>query len=129
MSYAIFWMRLRAEKRLREGKVVDSMWGLATEPLQSSEENFAKATQESEVINAAAGTAAAVYGGPAGAAAYAAWSTYRRTGNADIALRAGILAAVTSQMGTSVAKSDKGTQGTAKSPRFSVSRHTSQQTA
>jgi hypothetical protein len=100
-----------ADKRLRDGKVVDSMWGLATEPLQSTEENFAKATQESKVINAAAGTAAAVYGGPAGAAAYAAWSTYRTTGNADMALRAGVLAAVTSQMGTSVAQMPAGTTG------------------
>src|ERR1700757_2916104 len=87
------------------------MWGLATEPAQSGEENFAKATQESEVINAAAGSAAAVYGGPAGAAAYAAWSTYRRTGNADMALRAGILAGGTSQLGSSVAKMPAGTTG------------------
>jgi hypothetical protein len=100
-----------AGKRLRDGKVVDSMWGAATEPLKSSEENFAKATQESELLNTAAGTAAAVYGGPAGAAAYAAWSTYRRTGNADMALRAGVLAAVTSQMGTSVAQMPAGTTG------------------
>jgi hypothetical protein len=28
------------EKRLREGKVVDSMWGLATEPLQSNEKKL-----------------------------------------------------------------------------------------
>jgi hypothetical protein len=47
-----------ALKRLRDGKVVDAWWGLATEPVKSSEENFAKATQESEVINAAAGSAA-----------------------------------------------------------------------
>jgi hypothetical protein len=100
-----------AAKRLRDGKVVDSMWGLATEPLKANEENFAKATQESKVINAAAGTAAAVYGGPAGAAAYAAWSTYRQTGNADMALRAGVLAAVTSQMGSSVASMPAGTAG------------------
>ena len=100
-----------AGKRLRDGKVIDSMWGLTTEPLQSTEENFAKATQESKVINAAAGTAAAVYGGPAGAAAYAAWSTYRSTGNADMALRAGVLAAVTSQMGSSVAQMPAGTTG------------------
>ena len=72
-----------AEKRLREGKVVDSMWGLAVEPLQASEANFAKATQESTLIATAAASAAAVYGGPGGAAAYAAWSTYRATGNAD----------------------------------------------
>jgi WD40 repeat protein len=86
-------------------------WKVAIEPLQSSEENFAKATQESEVINAAAGSAAAIYGGPAGAAAYAAWSTYRRTGNVDMALRAGVLAAVTSQTGSSVAKLPAGTTG------------------
>lgn len=100
-----------SSKRLREGKVVDAMWGLATEPMQSTEKNFAQATQESAVINAAAGSAAAIYGGPAGAAAYAAWSTYRRTGNADLALRAGILAAVTSQMGSSVASMPAGTSG------------------
>ena len=54
-----------ADKRLRDGKVVDAMWGIATERPRADEENFAKATQESEVINAAAGTAAAIYGGPA----------------------------------------------------------------
>ncbi|WP_457662307.1 hypothetical protein [Sinorhizobium medicae] len=91
-----------AAKRVRDGEVVDAMWGLGTEPLQSSEENFAKATQESKVINAAAATAAATYGGPGGAAAYAAWSTYRQTGNADMAIRAGLLAAVTSQTGSSI---------------------------
>lgn len=100
-----------AAKRVRDGKVVDAMWGLGTEPLKSSEENFAKATQESAVINAAAATAAAAYGGPAGASAYAAWSTYRQTGNADMALRAGLLAAVTSQTGSSIAQMPTGTTG------------------
>ncbi|RUX34636.1 hypothetical protein EOA23_00890 [Mesorhizobium sp. M2A.F.Ca.ET.042.01.1.1] len=100
-----------AAKRLRDGKVVDAMWGLGTEPLKSDEENFAKATQESKVINAAAATAAATYGGPAGAAAYAAWSTYRQTGNADMAIRAGLLAAVTSQTGSSIGQMPAGTTG------------------
>jgi hypothetical protein len=100
-----------AEKRLREGKVVDSMWGLAVEPLQASEANFAKATQESTLIATAAASAAAVYGGPGGAAAYAAWSTYRTTGNADQALRAGLLAAATAQAGTSVSAMPSGTMG------------------
>jgi hypothetical protein len=100
-----------AAKRVQDGKVVDAMWGLGTEPLKSGEENFAKATQESKVINAAAATAAAAYGGPAGAAAYAAWSTYRQTGNADMALRAGLLAAVTSQTGSSIAAMPTGTTG------------------
>jgi hypothetical protein len=100
-----------AEKRLRDGKVVDSMWGLATDPAKSGEKNFAKATQESDLLNTAAATAASVYGGPAGAAAYAAWSTYRRTGDANLALRAGITAGVTSQVGGSVAKLPAGTAG------------------
>lgn len=100
-----------AERRLRDGKIVDAMWGLGTEPLQSSEKNFAQATQESEVINTAAASAAAVYGGPGGAAAYASWATYRRTGDADLAFRAGILAAATAQMGSSVAKMPAGTTG------------------
>jgi hypothetical protein len=100
-----------AEKRLREGKVIDSMWGLAVEPLQASEANFAKATQESKLIATAAASAAAVYGGPGGAAAYAAWSTYRATGNADQALRAGFLAAATAQAGTAVSAMPSGTIG------------------
>jgi len=89
------------KKRLADGKVVDSMWGMAVGPAQAGEENFAKATQESDLLNQAAASAAAVYGGPAGAAAYAAWSTYRRTGDADMAFRAGIAAGLTSQYGGS----------------------------
>lgn len=102
-----------AEKRLREGKVIDSMWGLTVEPLQASEANFARATQESALIATAASSAAAVYGGPGGAAAYAAWSTYRATGNADQALRAGLLAAATAQAGGSVSSMPSGTMGEA----------------
>ena len=102
-----------AEKRVREGKVVDAMWGLSIEPMQSSEANFAKATQDSSLIATAAASAAAVYGGPAGAAAYASWATYRATGNADQALRAGLLAAVTAQGGSSVSAMPSGTMGEA----------------
>ncbi|WP_280817721.1 hypothetical protein [Rhizobium leguminosarum] len=91
------------KKRLADGNVIDSMWGMAVEPAQAGEENFAKATQESDLLNQAAASAAAVYGGPAGAAAYAAWSTYRRTGDADMAFRAGIAAGLTSQYGGSTA--------------------------
>ena len=100
-----------ADKRLREGKVVDAMWGLAIEPLQGTEENFSKATQESSVIASAAASAAATYGGPAGAAAYAAWSTYKATGDADMALRVGLLAAATAHGGTSVSSMPAGTSG------------------
>lgn len=88
-----------AERRIREGKVVDAAWGLAAEPLKSQEENFFKATQESKLINQAAASSAAIYGGPGGAAAYAAWSTYKSTGDASIAFRAGIVAGAASQFG------------------------------
>lgn len=87
-----------AERRAREGKVVDAAWGIATEPLQANEENFFKATQESSVINQAAASAAAVYGGPGGAAAYSAWHTYRVTGDANMAFKAGVLSGMTSQL-------------------------------
>lgn len=87
-----------ANRRLREGKAVDAIWGLAVEPLQTQEENLFKATQESSLINQAGASAAAIYGGPGGAAAYAAWQTYKTTGDASLALRAGVIAGFTSQV-------------------------------
>jgi outer membrane protein OmpA-like peptidoglycan-associated protein len=100
-----------AERRAREGKVIDALWGAAVEPAQSSEKNFANAVQESAVLNAAAQAAAAAYGGPAGAAAYAAWYTYRATGDANLALKAGAFSIVTSYAGGSVANMPAGTAG------------------
>lgn len=96
-------------KGVQDGKIIDAMWKAGTERLRSGEANFAKATQESTVINSAAASAAVAYGGPGGAAAYAAWSTYRQTGNADMALRAGLLAALSSQNGASVPQMPAGT--------------------
>lgn len=91
------------ERKIREGKLVDAMWEVGVKPLQATEANFAEATQQSSIIAAAASTAAATYGGPGGAAAYAAWATYRSTGNADMALRAGLLAAASAQAGPTLA--------------------------
>lgn len=85
-----------AERRVREGKVVDALWHLSTEPLQRTSDNAALAVQESAYLNTIAQVAATAYGGPAGAAAYASWLTYKQTGNADLALRAGILTYATS---------------------------------
>lgn len=85
-----------AERRLREGKVVDALWHLSTEPYQHTSDNAALAVQESEYLNTVAQVAATAYGGPNGAAAYAAWLTYTQTGNADLALRAGVLTFATS---------------------------------
>lgn len=80
-----------AEKRIREGKVLDALYHLAVDPQLNTEENLAKATQESKLLNTVGQTAASAYGGPGGAAAYAAWSTYRKTGDADLAMRVGII--------------------------------------
>jgi hypothetical protein len=97
--------------RVQEGKVVDALWGAATEPLSNSSTNFAKAAQESEIINMAAQSAAAAYGGPGGAAAYAAWYAYEETGNVQIAMRAGALAALQSGAGAGISSMPTGTAG------------------
>ena len=85
-----------AEKRVREGKVIDALWHLGTEPLQASEENAANAALESSLIRTVGQVAASVYGGPGGAAAYAAWLTFHETGDPNLALRVGILTGASS---------------------------------
>jgi hypothetical protein len=85
-----------AERRLREGKVLDMLWHLAVDPITGQEENLARATQESHLIRTVGQVAASVYGGPGGAAAYAAWYTYRATGDAEMAFRVGVITGATS---------------------------------
>lgn len=85
-----------AEKRVREGKVVDALWHLGTDQFRYTEESAAKAAQESSLINTIGQVAASAYGGPGGAAAYAAWYTYKQTGDADLALRVGLITGATS---------------------------------
>ena len=80
-----------AEKRIRQGKFVDALVHLAIDPQLNTEENLSLAVQESKLINFAGSVVATTYGGPQGAAAYAAWTTYRKTGDADLALRVGII--------------------------------------
>ena len=85
-----------AGERVREGKFVDAMWGLSTDQFRNTEANAAKATQESSLVRAVAQVAASTYGGPAGAAAFAAWYTYRATGDLEMALKVGIITGATS---------------------------------
>jgi hypothetical protein len=78
------------EKRVREGKVVDAIFSIQVDALRSENENAAQFMQESETARQAAQALASTYGGPAGAAAFAAWYAYNAsTGNVDAALRAG----------------------------------------
>lgn len=85
-----------AEKRLREGKVVDALWQFATDSIENTDENAAKLAQESKYIRAVGQVAAGAYGGPGGSAAYAAWLTYKQTGDADLAIKAGMITGATS---------------------------------
>ncbi|OQP66224.1 hypothetical protein [Niastella populi] len=85
------------EQRIREGKLLDAVFHVALDPLTNQEEAAFLATQQSKYLNTAAATAAGVYGGPGGSAAYAAWQTYRASGgNAELAFRAGIITGLTS---------------------------------
>ena len=87
----------RAANRIREGKFVDAIWHASLDPLQDGQANLALAAQESSVLRTVGQVAAIAYGGPQGAAAYAAWLTYNQTGNADLALRVGLLTGITAQ--------------------------------
>lgn len=77
-----------------EGKLIDAVWLTATDPLDSTSENFAATAASSKWLNQVAAIAATAYGGPAGAAAYAAWLTYETTGDLEAALRAGVVTAI-----------------------------------
>ena len=88
----------KAEKRFREGKFVDAIWHMSTDPLQVSEQNAADAAMESSVLSTVGSVSASVYGGPEGAGAYAAWLTYHKTCSAgkcnpELAVRVGLIAA------------------------------------
>lgn len=85
-----------AARRIQEGKVVDAIWHLSVAPLKQTEQNAALAAQESNILRTVGQVAATAYGGPGGAAAYAAWYAYRATGNADLALRVAIITGATS---------------------------------
>ncbi len=90
-----------ADKRIREGKVIDAIWHLATDPAQHTSDNAGKMAQESKLIASAGQIVATAYGGPGGAAAYATWLTYQQTCaqgtcNPELALRVGIITGATS---------------------------------
>lgn len=92
-----------AEKRIREGKVIDAVWHLATDPVKHTEDNAAKLAQESKYIRAVGQVAAGAYGGPGGSAAYAAWLTYKQTGDFELALKTGLITGATSYANAEIA--------------------------
>lgn len=85
-----------AQQRIRDGKVVDAIWHISTDTWQHASKNAAQLAEENEIFAVAGQAAATAYGGPTGAAAYAAWRTYNQSGgNVDLSLKAGVYAYVT----------------------------------
>lgn len=85
------------ERRIEDGKLLDAIFHIALDPLRTHEEAAFQATQESRWLNTIGAAAASAYGGPAGAAAYATWQTYKTSGgNPELALRSGIITGLTS---------------------------------
>jgi gas vesicle protein len=76
---------------LHRRDVISSIWFVATNPIKTTNENAMQATRDSALLAVAVQVAATAYGGPAGAAAYAAWTAYNLTGgDINAALRAGV---------------------------------------
>jgi len=87
-----------AEKRIREGKIIDAIWHATTaDPLRHTDNSLGEAVTESSLLNNIATASASIYGGPNGAAAYAAWYTYKQTGDLELALKSGVIAGATAQ--------------------------------
>lgn len=97
----------QAHRRVEQGKLVDMLFHTAVAPMKASEGATYRATQESTYVNSALSVAAGAYGGTAGTAAYAAWQTYRASDkNVDLAIKAGIIAALTKEAMGDVSKMD-----------------------
>lgn len=110
-----------AEKRALEGKLVDAVWHVMVDQHRITEENAAKAVMESSLLNNISAAGAAAYGGPGGAAAYAAWYTYHATdGNLQASIKAGAIAWATCQ-GLEYAKAIEGAGGSAAAKRVLAS--------
>jgi hypothetical protein len=97
-----------AAERLREGKVLDAMYHAAIDPYDKQQKAAALAATENSILNAVGATAAAVYGGPAGASAYAAWLTYNQTKDPELAIRMGVIAGLTSMANAKVGEMSTG---------------------
>ncbi|NEI65025.1 hypothetical protein [Rhizobium leguminosarum] len=80
-----------ANQRISEGKFVDAVWHFSADQLKDSNDNLAKAAKESDIVRVAGQIAASAYGGPGGAAAYAAWLAYNETKDLGLALRVGLI--------------------------------------
>ena len=87
---------LAAARKIREKQFTSAIWQLAYSPVKDAEANAAQLTASSSLVNIVATVGASVYGGPQGAAAYAAWHTYNQTKDFQLAIKVGLLTGATS---------------------------------
>lgn len=86
----------KAGERLSEGKILDALWHAAADPYKNMSDNAAEAAARSTILRVVGQVAATAYGGPGGAAAYAAWLAYYATdGDLELTLKAGAIAGAT----------------------------------
>jgi hypothetical protein len=87
------------------------LWHVTTDQLKHTEENAGKAAQESDLVRVAGQIAASAYGGPGGAAAYAAWLAYSQTKDVGLALRVGVITGAAAYASGGVAKTPNANAG------------------
>ncbi|HFC91550.1 MAG TPA: hypothetical protein ENJ51_01920 [Leucothrix mucor] len=78
-------------KLIKDDKLVDGIWYLSKHLAIDTNDNLAKAVQQSELLNTLGKITATSYGGPQGAAAYASWYAFKETNNPEMALKMGIM--------------------------------------
>lgn len=86
-----------AQKRVLEGKIVDALWHLSTDHFKHTEENAAIAFMESSLLTSIASSVVSIYGAPYGGAAFAAWLTYKRTGDLGLVLKTAAITYLTQE--------------------------------
>lgn len=86
--------------------MVDALWGLGIDPLKSTDDNAAKAFQDSSLLTSIATSVASIYGAPYGGAAFAAWLTYKQTGSLDAALKTAVITYLTQEANASAKSID-----------------------
>lgn len=86
-----------AQKRVLEGKIVDALWHLSTDHLKHTEENAAVVFMKSTLLTSIASSVASIYGAPYGGAAFAAWLTYKRTGDLELVLKTAAITYLTQE--------------------------------
>ena len=81
----------------RQGRIFDAAWNAVQSDFNDTQKNAYAAFQKSSFLRDLASSAAAAYGGPAGAAAFAAWYCYKTTGDLTAALKAGVITGLTAE--------------------------------